>query len=146
MECLAHYARAEAVDWRGLAASGDLETELTGKVAVVVGGGTEIGRATAVEFAREGACVVVAGQFGGLDAVANCAGVVHREETMLTGTVADFDRVIDVNLRGSRLVARAAAQSVVKLGDLERRSRCRRSTPCAQARLTTRRRRRESKG
>lgn len=135
-----------------------METGLTGKVALVVGGGSGIGRATAVEFASEGAFVVVAGrrerqlsevvdliaaeggralavptdvsqpadvlqvvdaairEFGGLDTVANCAGMVDREETMLTGTVADFDRVMDVNLRGSWLVVRTAGQAMINLG------------------------------
>jgi 3-oxoacyl-[acyl-carrier protein] reductase len=135
-----------------------VETGLLDRVAVVVGGGTGIGMATAIEFAREGAIVVVAGrrerelagvvdmigsgggrgfavatdasrpedvqrlvdtavgEFGGLDAVANCAGVVDREETLLTGSVDDFDRVLGVNLRGSWLVVRAAAQAMISAG------------------------------
>lgn len=119
------------------------------------GGGTGIGRATAVEFAREGAAVVVAGrrseplartveeveassvralavtadvsrpeevsavvaaavtEFGGVDAVANCAGIVHRDELLLTGSVEDFDALMDINLRGAWLVVRAAAQAMI---------------------------------
>jgi NAD(P)-dependent dehydrogenase (short-subunit alcohol dehydrogenase family) len=42
--------------------------------------------------------------------------VVDREESMLSGTVAGFDRVIDVNLRGSWLVMRAGGQAMVNLG------------------------------
>ena len=135
-----------------------MDAGLNGKVAVVVGGGTGIGRATALEFAHEGASVVLAGrrgrelstvadlisasggrclavvtdvsrpedpqhlmdvavsEFGSVDAVANCAAVVDRDEGMLTGTIADFDRMIDVNLRGAWLVLRTAGQAMLNLG------------------------------
>ncbi len=53
--------------------------------------------------------------FGGLDIVIHCAGVIH--EAPLLGTpIADFDRVIAVNLRGSFLVGQAAIRLMQKTG------------------------------
>ena len=48
-----------------------MQTRLSGKVAIVTGAGSGIGRATAVRFAGEGACVIVddTNERGGLDTV-----------------------------------------------------------------------------
>lgn len=51
--------------------------------------------------------VQVARAFGGLDVLVHCAGIIH-EAPLLDTPIADFDRVIAVNLRGSFLVGQAA--------------------------------------
>ncbi|WP_417210196.1 SDR family NAD(P)-dependent oxidoreductase [Antarctobacter sp.] len=45
--------------------------------------------------------------WGGLDVLVHCAGIIH-EAPLLETPVADFDRVIAVNLRGSFLIGQAA--------------------------------------
>lgn len=96
---------------------------LSGKVAFITGGGTGIGRACAVEFAREGAQVVVSArrneplrdvvreiEKSGGQALAVAADVVKHEsiESALSGAVEYFGRLDTVvNNAGAVVVADA---------------------------------------
>jgi NAD(P)-dependent dehydrogenase (short-subunit alcohol dehydrogenase family) len=132
-------------------------TRLAGKIALITGGGTGIGRACAVEFARQGANVAVTGRrpellaatveaiqkaggtamavtcdvtraetvakaiqavttrFGSLNTVVNNAGAMVAATAENTSE-SDWDRVIDINLKGTFLVSRAALPELRKAG------------------------------
>ena len=130
--------------------------ELAGKVAIVTGGASGIGRATVELFVREGARVVIADisdeqgesladqlgaaaiyqrvdvsnaeqmqsivdtaveHFGGLDIMFNNAGISGAQyPRFLDDDLADFDRVIGINLFGVMCGSRCAGRYMSKHG------------------------------
>lgn len=128
---------------------------LTGKVALVTGGSSAIGRAIALRFADEGARIVVADvredpreggkpthevicdsggealfvntnvtdpedlrraveaaeSFGGVDVLVNNAGLL-RSGRLIDMTEADYDAVMDVNVKGVFFASQAVARSM----------------------------------
>jgi NAD(P)-dependent dehydrogenase (short-subunit alcohol dehydrogenase family) len=130
---------------------------LAGRVAIVTGGSSGIGRAIARKFASHGACVVVAdittdvieggepvcdiiagegghaffsktdvskaedvnrlldetvSRFGRLDILVNNA-VLRAGKPLLDTEESDWDRVMDVSLKGAYLCARAAVRQMI---------------------------------
>lgn len=132
--------------------------KLDGKVAIVTGAGSGIGRATAALFAAEGAKVVVADwhegegletvesiksaggavefiqtdvsspedveamvrravdSFGGLDVIFNNAGVEGDQAPTADCSLENWDRVINVNLKGVFLGTKYAIPELLKRG------------------------------
>lgn len=73
-----------------------------GKVAFVTGGGTGIGRATALAFAREGAGVVVAGH--GRDDIDETAQLIEREGGRAIAVLCDVTRSDEVQAAVGRTI------------------------------------------
>ncbi|WP_376795473.1 glucose 1-dehydrogenase [Thermogemmatispora sp.] len=71
-----------------------MNVRFTGKVALVTGGGSGIGRATALAFAREGATVVVAGRSP--ESLAETVKLIEAEGGRASAITADVTRARDV--------------------------------------------------
>jgi NAD(P)-dependent dehydrogenase (short-subunit alcohol dehydrogenase family) len=135
-----------------------MAAELEGKLALVIGGTSGIGRETAVLFARGGAKVVVAGRrekegqetvelirsaggeslfvktdvsrssdvealvskvverFGRLDAAFNNAGVEGAYAPIVRQSEEDFDKTININLKGVWLCLKYEIRQMLKQG------------------------------
>ena len=128
---------------------------LAEKIAIITGSGRGIGKATAAQFVREGATVIIAefdhntgkncadelgenaifhktdvgdeksvialfdyvmSEFGKLDILVNNAGIL-ADSTLKKLDSDQFDAVINVNLRGTYLCGKVAADIMIKQGN-----------------------------
>ena len=84
---------------------------LKGKVAVITGGNSGVGEATAKLFAKEGAVVVItARREAALTKVAEEIKAAGGEAFAVSTDIEDLDRIVETNQKGTMRCMRAAAR------------------------------------
>ena len=95
----------------------DLNEEGAARVAGKFGGrGAAIGGDVSVDADVAGMVAATVDRFGGLDIVVNNAGYTHLNQSMLTVSEDDFDRVFAVNVKSIFLMARHAVPHLKAAG------------------------------
>ena len=107
---------------------------LRDQIAIVTGAASGFGRGIAELYAAEGAKVVIADlngagaadveamiaaavtAFGGLDILVNNAGYTHKNQSLMTVTEDEFDRIYAVNVKSIYLATLAAVPEMEKRG------------------------------
>jgi len=131
-----------------------MRIDLSGKVALITGGGAGIGQACAKTLASTGARIVavdineanarttvqelpgglavgcdvrdpesitamrdqVLREVGGVDILVNCAGIILYSRGIGEVTLEEWDRLVEINLRGTHLVCQAFAENMKSRG------------------------------
>src|SRR5579859_691599 len=106
---------------KALAARGDhvVCADIVKSAAETIASGLEGASAVEVDVSDARSCDAMVAhaveRYGGVDGIATCAGI-EKHGAGHEFAEEDFDRIIDVNLKGTWLCARAAARSMISAG------------------------------
>jgi len=91
----------------------DLSEETLGAAQDTIGAhGIHAGDVTREDDCRAMVSATIA-QCGGIDALVNCAGISDKVAPAVELAIEDWQRIVDVNLRGSFLMARTAGREMI---------------------------------
>ena len=95
----------------------DIDTEKAAKVAERIGEAAALVTADVSQKVDADRMIAAAvKRFGGLDILVNNAGITHKNQSLLTVTEAEFDRIYAVNVKSIYLATLAAVPEMEKRG------------------------------